>query len=294
MPHCQDASPVVCLEVLRGLTQFPRRPFPVGRFLIGSGTDCDLRLGGAEIPVLHSVLLVDSAGVTLEAVAGSPPLAVNGNTCQTTRLRYGDVIAIGGFEFAVQTPVAATPALPTAAGEAHEAGPHCDDELAMRSAIELVELIEGEVHRIEDYQSRRELGAKALLEAALRRARSAAYGDDLDDPTDVSAGNSGLVARSPLVDTSAPSHEAAIVPENFAENSLEGPLELDEIVARLDDFSAQLARRSRRLEENEAEYLQASSELLKAQQRLADHLELLQKQIAGLEATHSESLRASA
>ena len=62
------------------------------------------------------------------------------------------------------------------------------DALAMRSAIELVELIEAEVHRIEDFQSRRQLGAEALLQSALRRAESDDESlDNSDDVLDVEA-----------------------------------------------------------------------------------------------------------
>src|SRR4051812_40972215 len=86
----QAFSPLLCLEVCRGTTQFPRRPFPAGRFLIGAGAECDMRLGGSEMPALHSILQVDARGMTIEAVAQAPQLKLNGKVTQGARLRVGD------------------------------------------------------------------------------------------------------------------------------------------------------------------------------------------------------------
>ena len=245
------------------------------------------------MPALHSVLQFDGVGGVIEALVDNPELVVNGRTCQTSRLRVGDVIAVGGFEFAVRAPDSPTPASETAptpsrntsAGAAFDP----DDERALYSAAELVDLIEAEVHRIEDYQSGRELGAEALLQEALRRA---AAGDALDDGYLADSAN---IAESParaVEPLSVVASEAGDVAEPELQPAVTGRVE--EIVALLEGFSEQLERRSKKLAEHEAGYLEASLELLKAQQRLADHLDVLHKQIERLETSHSKTLRASA
>jgi hypothetical protein len=289
-------SPVISLHVLRGLTQFPLRPFPIGRFLIGGGEDCDLQLGGAGMPELHSILLADGEGAVLEAVARTPQLQVNGHACQTARLHAGDVIAIGCFQFSVEAPtldsssawIAKRPAATTNSTNV----PCDDDEIALRSAVELVELIESEIHRIEDDQSRRSLGARALLEAALERA---GHRDNADEVTDGHfAEQPGEASGTDQLWPTACVTDPGLNLEVERDVSQELVDDIDEVIARLDGYSEQLEQRSQRLVEQEAGYMTASTELLKAQQRLADHLELLQKQIESIEPTRPDSLRASA
>lgn len=292
----------ICLEVLRGSTQHPQRPFPMGRFLIGAGEQCDLRLGGAGMPVLHSILIVDAEGALVEAVAPSPALRVNGEARPSARVQIGDTFAIGGFEFVVQLPNAEAeveqPRATMTSEHATQSAEQLDDDLAMKSAIELVELIEAEVHHIEDFQSRRQLGAEALLQAALRRAH-----EDEDQIDGFELADS-RVQLGPVANQYAQS-EVRQAPQPVSLDTLspgakdeieaqQAGREIEEIIERLNGFSEQLERRSKRLEEHEAGYLEASLELLKAQQRLADHLQVLQKQIEGLESSHSKSLRASA
>ena len=57
------------LEICRGRTDHPLRPVQSPRFLIGSSPRCDLRLGGAEIPPLHTLIFVDGADIWVEAMA---------------------------------------------------------------------------------------------------------------------------------------------------------------------------------------------------------------------------------
>src|SRR5688500_1252666 len=56
-----DENPLqtIWLEVRRGRTRAPRRAVRRQRFLIGAGSNCQLQLGGSDIPILHSILLVD-------------------------------------------------------------------------------------------------------------------------------------------------------------------------------------------------------------------------------------------
>ena len=86
------------LEVTKGHTRFPRRPVTHPRFLIGAGSTCDLRLGGEGMPALHSLITVSGRAITLEAIAATPALRVNGRVVQTTVLHDGDVIGVGEVE----------------------------------------------------------------------------------------------------------------------------------------------------------------------------------------------------
>lgn len=96
-PECGD-----WLIVRRGRTRFPRRPLESGRFLIGSGTNCHLQLGGG-LPILHCLLLRAEEGWAIEAVAPEPPLLVNGIRCRHHTLRAGDAIQIADFEFVIES-----------------------------------------------------------------------------------------------------------------------------------------------------------------------------------------------
>src|SRR5690349_7584916 len=47
------------IEIHRGRTEFPSRPIGLQQFLIGAGVECDLRLGGTQMPAVHSRLFVE-------------------------------------------------------------------------------------------------------------------------------------------------------------------------------------------------------------------------------------------
>ncbi|MEX2288650.1 MAG: FHA domain-containing protein [Planctomycetaceae bacterium] len=267
--------PVLFLDVRRGATRVPRRPFPIGRFLIGSGAQCDVRLGGDDMPLLHSILRTDGRDVLLEAVAGNPPLIVNGVATDSAHLQNGDVVAIGTFEFVVEcaktVEIAAPAPTASAKNDADEAHGDALDDVA---AAELIERIEAELNEIEEFESRRLLGAGALLQAALERASLDEGCDDTREP--------------------AGQQPSLRIAGSTSGSTDETNAELDEIIARLDGFSSQLESRSQRLAEREAKYLEAAAELLKSQQRLAANLDLLQKQIESLGSDEPKPLRASA
>ena len=67
------------LQVSRGRTRFPHRPVTVSRFTIGSGSGCDMVLGDAQIPPIHTILIIDGGRVLVEALTQAPLLKVNGN-----------------------------------------------------------------------------------------------------------------------------------------------------------------------------------------------------------------------
>lgn len=157
------------LEVRRGRTRAPRRPVRTRRFLIGAGSNCQLQLGGDDVPILHSILLIDEDGAQIDAVVPAPELYVNGVPQRAATLRDGDVITIGKFEFAVhvQQPADADGAERNLPAEEPDS-PFGEEDLSELSAAALVERLESELRRIEQFRCSRETGAAALLQAARR------------------------------------------------------------------------------------------------------------------------------
>lgn len=158
------------LEVRRGRTRAPRRPVRSRRFLIGAGSNCQLQLGGEEIPILHSILLVDDEGAHIDAVVSTPELLVNGVPQRAADLRDGDVFSIGRFEFAVNVPDQ------FAASQAAVDELPLDDaaDVEAMSAAELVARIEREEAAVDRFENGRSEGAAALLQSIARRARELA------------------------------------------------------------------------------------------------------------------------
>lgn len=162
-----DADENLWLEVRRGQTRAPRRAVRTRRFLIGAGSNCQLQLGGDDVPILHSILLVDEDGAQIDAVVPSPELFVNGVPHRAAQLRDGDVLSIGKFEFAVhiQQPVDAD-AGQECGGMLSTPNANLETDLADLSATEIVNRLEQDLREIGRLQSSRETGAEALLQAA--------------------------------------------------------------------------------------------------------------------------------
>lgn len=156
------------LEIRRGQTRAPRRDIRGRRFLIGAGSNCQLQLGGADIPILHSILLVEEDGAHIDAVVPTPQLMVNGRPQRSVDLHDGDVFSIGKFEFQVHVPRphAALQAAPAPVEPADLA----EAELPQMTATELVAAIEAEQQQVDAFENSRRLGARALLEAVHRVA----------------------------------------------------------------------------------------------------------------------------
>jgi hypothetical protein len=93
--------PHVELEIVRGRAQNRIRPVKVPAFLIGSALDCDLVLGDHRFPEAHSYLLLSKSEVALRWLGTGPQVAVNGEPIQKTRLRDGDVLRMGPYEFRI-------------------------------------------------------------------------------------------------------------------------------------------------------------------------------------------------
>lgn len=262
--HTKTSLPAFFLEISRGRTRFPRRPILEDRFLIGADPECDLCLGGAEMPPLHCILKVENGEVWLDAAAGSPALLVNGQVVQTARLKNGDMIEIGLFEFRFgQTDATSnnvpfqfdSPAAPVAVDEFKDEDVQEDGWLEGLTASELIELIEEEEDFVRRFEARQQMGAAALMQAAR---------DQFTPASD--AAPSEQLAREETVHQNDVSTEHA---------ELELLHDLDRIVQQLNEVSQELQDRSQRLSRREESYAGAAEQMLDAQQQLADQLEVL-------------------
>ena len=92
-------SRVSGLEIQRGRTGQPFRPLLEGRLVLGSAPECDVRLGGAGMPAVHSQVHEDGGRAWIESLSADPPLLINGRECKTWVLTDGDVIVVGPFAF---------------------------------------------------------------------------------------------------------------------------------------------------------------------------------------------------
>ena len=245
----ENASlPPLLLEVCSGQTRFPIRPVTSRRFLIGSGEGCDLRLGGDDMPPLHSIVHVDHVEVLLETVAQSPPLKVNGLLVESVLLQDGDKIEIGSLEFMAHRPPDDFIAQPGTAQTNHlvfdldaEDGEELDP--SRLSAAELVELIEEEEAEVELFEQRQQLGVEALLDSVAERIE-----------------------------------QAELVPF-----SGEHPHELERLLEQATRLAEELKHRTDMLAEREAAQVHVTESVFESQQELALRLESLVSRIATIE-----------
>ncbi len=286
--HSSDLG--VCLEIRRGRTENPLRPMFGERFLIGSGADCDLRLGGDDIPPLHSLMHFDGADLWLEAIALEPPLKVNGQTVKTILLRNWDRLEVSSFDFVVRHEclrprVDAADAAP----ESEHQLPHVDfdasfplDELPSLGTEELVDQLDHEMRRIERFERRRTLGAKALMHAIRQRAART---------TTAMSGADASFLSAPKVDSS----NADARTDRSAGGDM--TMDLERTIEQLQAGIRQLEERSEQLIRREQAYNDAALTLIEVQERMAAQLESLQRQVAELRlgpATEVRRARASA
>jgi pSer/pThr/pTyr-binding forkhead associated (FHA) protein len=72
-------------------------------FLIGRGSDCDLRLGVSAVSRHHCLIRSCNGEVTLADLGSANGTFVNGQRLRSqTMLRHGDEIAIGNFHFMLE------------------------------------------------------------------------------------------------------------------------------------------------------------------------------------------------
>ena len=176
------------LEIHRGRTGYRFRPVIGKRLVLGSAPECDLRLGGAGMPPVHSQVHVDGGRVWIEAISADPPILINGEPCQMNLLVDGDVIALGPFAFtwrSAEAPVvAASPA----------------ENLSMD---ELVERLEQDMAMVADRDATTRQAVATVVEAALETL----YGGK-PVPSEV-AGGGGLEEKLDELVRRIEAHEAA-------------------------------------------------------------------------------------
>lgn len=272
-PRKFTESLLLTLEVTRGQTMFPHRPVTGPRFLIGSGVGCHLRLGGPDLPTLHSLIVIVGTEVTLEAIAAEPPLKVNGRKVTTALITHGDRIEIGPFHFTVRV------IPPHAALQPEVEMPlsrHADDdrEPADLSALELVERMEDELRMIEEFDSRREQGAAALLDAVERR-----HAEPFVQTQEPALAKTDRVWRVDGAGMSSHPHIPAVpLTQPVAETDEMLVHDLQRLQDDLQRFSRLLEARAERLSQQEANVADAATELVEAQQHLSQQLDLLMSQ----------------
>ncbi len=83
---------------------------------IGSADGCEVRLTGSGIAARHAQLREINGVVTVSAIEAGAPVRVNGRNEIAHRLRPGDRLTIGEFEFEFQPPAGIAGAAP---GRAH-------------------------------------------------------------------------------------------------------------------------------------------------------------------------------
>lgn len=250
--------PQISIEICAGKTEFPHRPMNRGRFLIGAGSNCDLQLGGDDIPMIHTLLVLDGDGLICESLVAEPALFVNDEAVRSVYLADEDSIRIGPFEFRVhirnQAETSHAIAEPVNEIDIPESQENDDwvsqvledadvddlvpEELEQLSAYELIELIEKDHEFIEEFESNIESGEETLTQAA------------------------------------AESHETI------------DELPSQEMLSQMTSLAQQLEERARELAEKEKNHANEAAALLDAQQRLSVQLEQIVKHLSELDETN--------
>lgn len=290
-----EQGPLLYLEILRGRTRFPRRPVIDRRFLIGGDGNCQLRLGGDDVPPLHSILHVDGRDVWLDALADAPPLTVNGRVERSVRLREDDTVRIGSIEFVVrciQAERVEKPEHEAPTGEASRSGNEAteapDPDAKKLSVAQLVERLEREQQLVEEFETGRQRGAESLLHVARARAESLVANRGPAGSTEPAAASTGVVAAYP---TRKPVQAGAATADDLQPRLLE---EIEELIRHLNQFSDELDRRAEDLTDREASDEQAAAALLDAQQTLAAQLDRVLTWLETHQTGQPQSVRAIA
>jgi pSer/pThr/pTyr-binding forkhead associated (FHA) protein len=83
----------------------PRREIAITKeeFLIGRGSDCDLRLGVSAVSRHHCLLRIRNGEATLADLGSANGTFVNGARLRSTAtLQHGDEIGVGDFHFVLE------------------------------------------------------------------------------------------------------------------------------------------------------------------------------------------------
>ena len=261
----QNAGDVaLCLEIRRGQTEHPLRPMTHlhDKFLIGGDEDCDLQLGGPDIPALHSLLQFENGNFGIEVVAPDPQLFVNRQAVSSCLLRHGDQIEIGAFQLVVRLerqhqPVAHETVVEEAAAPTSSM-PHFSfngefdrEKVSDLTAEELVDALGHEMEMIERFDRRLKLGAGALIDAVQQHR-------DRADRHNV------------------PSYFPVATVQDVTTQ------ELGRVVEKLNQSFLHFDQRSQHVEQREAACLEAAALLLEVQERMVGQLAEIEQKLAEL------------
>lgn len=252
----EEASHQYSLEITKGKTAYPIRPLQESRLTIGAGSCCGLQLAGHDMPILHTVIQIEDRDVMIKAISPHPRLLINGTPIQESTLSVGDRVSIGSIEFVfcVSCPQSNKSISHAGlSGSPFETSVHITPDkrdhsmtkettLKEFSASELVDLIEQDFQLIEQFESRREQGAAALLSQVHQTK------EDQDEQLEVQESLSDLEQLAILTD-------------------LEGMME------ELTKFSEELHQRADLLTTREKQYEVAAATLLETQEKLASQLD---------------------
>jgi hypothetical protein len=274
-----ETVPLV-LEITRGRTRFRSRPVSGPRFLIGAGVTCDLRLGGAGVPVLHSLITFTNGEVHLEAIAPAPVLIVNGRGVRETELNDGDVIGIGDVEFRARLAVGHTPTAIQASDTTEAVVDAEVEQLSDLSAAELVDRIEAEEQQVEEFENRRLMGAKALTQNVFSRVARmpGSMPREANRPHSVPAPHF-LSKRPQVLAARGRTRPVAIETVPNADDS-EFLEEIEQLGRQLTELSQELQSSSQRSNAREMSYAEATELLMQTQEKLASQLETLVSQVS--------------
>lgn len=287
------------LEITRGRTRHRQRPVSGPRFLIGAGVTCDLRLGGDEVPALHSIVTIGDSGVHLEAISPVPPLLVNGRVVRETQLSDGDVIHIGEVELLAHLSNGRSPTEVEVPVAATGTGTTADRAAVELSAAELIDRIEAEERQVDDFEERLRTGARALTAIAQGRTAPLAGSEQrrLDvpgrnAPARAAVGAPHFLSKRPQVLAARGRAPAESQPASGTRPEFQQ--ELEQLGRQLTALSQELQSTSQRATQRETNYAAATDILMETQHKLVSQLEALVSQVAAMQQQPATKPRAIA
>lgn len=153
-------------------TRFPVRALRTGQTLIGSGSECSLRLGDGSVPLQHSILRVSDSGARIETLCDQYSVLINGTAVRRADLRDGDLLEFGATRMVFRTlqpgleasgPSSGMQDLQQLISSAEPAGGTLPTDL---SAEELVDALEHELSLIAQFDRSELTGVAELLQTA--------------------------------------------------------------------------------------------------------------------------------
>lgn len=167
--NSETESAVLLLEITRGQTRYPYRPVLSDRFLIGSSPTCDLCAGGSAMPSLHSMIVCENGEHRWEAVMSRPAVIHNGQPAESFLLKSGDRVVIGSIELAVHA-VNRSDIVDVPSSQVMPDFNDKPEDLSLMSAAELLDFMERDCELVDEFETRKQLGMSALLDAVRQHA----------------------------------------------------------------------------------------------------------------------------